>query len=333
MVYICKNNMEVKECLKLLYSQLPFDKAVEADIFYEFISKKFEAFVNTLNQIDVESLEKILKSEFSVEHFVGSCTKLRFIHCMEKICKDWLNILALCYKGNLMEANIALKNVLHSRCYSKYLVENYIEHFSFNLERRDYYRMRDEKVRDKEGNEIKVENCWHVPYDKRMSAPIGRYNLWGYPCLYLGDCKETCNAELAELKEDERRWVGTFNMKKSILLYDLRIPTPEIIEKAEKYDLFRMLLTYPVIALCSSQSNGKGFNEEYFIPQLLFHQILIAGNKETSHKGIVYSSTKNKGGYNIVLPALYDELEPPKSEYSEILKDMLEQQRVEIYKN
>lgn len=326
--------MEVREYLKLLYSQLPFDKVVEAenDIFYEFINKKIEGFVNTINQIDAESLQEILKSEFQVEHFVGSCTKLRFMNCMKKICKDWLCILTLCYKGNLMDANILMKKVLHSRCYSKYLVENYIEYFSFNLERREYYRMRDNKIKDEEGNEIKVENCWHVPYDKRTFASIGRYNLWGYPCLYLGNCKETCDAELGELKEDERRWVGTFSLKKSILLYDLRIPTSGMIEKAEKYDLFRMLLTYPIIALCSSRSNGKGFNEEYFIPQLLFHQILIAGNKETSHKGIIYSSTQNEGGYNIVLPALYDGIQPLTSGYSKVLLDMLEQQSVEIYR-
>lgn len=69
------------------------------------------------------------------------------------------------------------------------------------------------------------------------------------------------------------------------------------------------------------------------MPQLLFHQILMAGNKETSHKGIVYSSTKHKGGYNIVLPALYAGKEPPASGYSKMLLEMFEQQAPVIYKN
>lgn len=329
--------MEVKEYLKRLYSQLPLNNNKGVDgkeiTFYEFIKEKFASFIDSINQINSDSLQEILKSDSAIEHFVGTYTKLRFINCMKKICKHSLEILALCYKGNLKDANKTLESMLYSRCYSKYLVENYIEHFSFSLEKeRVCYRMRDENKYDNENNEIKVDNCWHIPYNQRMSTSIGRYNLWGYPCLYLGDSKETCNAELGRLYKDNR-WVGVFNLKKDVLLYDLRIPSEKIINEADGYDLFRMLLIYPLIAISTAKSRTKGFNEEYFIPQLLFHQILIAGNKNTSHKGIVYSSTKRHGGYNIVLPALYVGKEPPASGYSKMLLDIFEHQAPFIYKS
>lgn len=327
--------MEVKECIKSLYAQLPLENGTNVGdgLFYEFINKKLEAFIDTVTQIDTDSLQKILKSDNAIAHFVEPYTKLRFIHCMKKVCKDFLQILALCYKGNLTDADRSLKRLLRSRCYSKYLVEDYIEHLSFSLEKgKEYYRMRDENKCDAKGNELIVDNCWHVPYEKRAFAFSGRYNLLGYPCLYLGDSKETCEAELGPL-DKTRRWVGVFGLKKDVLLYDLRIPSEEMIDGADEYDWFRMLLKYPLIAACTAKSRRKGFNEEYFMPQLLFHQILMAGNKETSHKGIVYSSTKHKGGYNIVLPALYAGKEPPASGYSKMLLEMFEQQAPVIYKN
>lgn len=327
--------MEVKECIKSLYSQLPLenDTDVGDGIFYEFINKRFEALIGSVNQIDVDSLQGILKSDNAIAHFVEPYTKLRFINCMKKICKDFLQILALCYKGNLTDADRALKKLLRSRCYGKYLVEDYIELLSFCLEKgKEYYRMRDEDKCDAEGNELIVDNCWHVPYEKRAFAFSGRYNLLGYPCLYLGDSEGTCEAELGQLEKD-RRWVGVFGLRKDILLYDLRIPSEETIDRADGYDLFRMLQVYPLVASCTVKSRRKGFNEEYFIPQLLFHRILMAGNKATSHKGIAYSSTKHKGGYNIVLPALYPGKEPPANGYSKMLLEMFEPQVPKIYKS
>ncbi len=327
--------MKVKECIKRLYSQLPLenDADVEESIFYKFISENFRTFIDAVTQIDPDSLQEILRSDNEIEYFVEPYTRLRFIHCIEKICQDLLQILALCYKGNLTDADKSLKKLLRSRCYGRYLGENYIELFSFSLEKeKEYYRMRDENKYDAKGRELVVDNCWHLPYQKRASAFFGRYNLPGFPCLYLGDSKETCEAELGRLDKD-RRWVGVFRLKKTILLYDLRIPSERTIDGANGYDLFRMLLTYPFIAICTAKSRVNGFNEEYFIPQLLFHQVLMAGNKETSHKGIVYSSTKHKGGYNIVLPALYTDKEPLVSGYSKILLEMFEQQIPVIYKN
>lgn len=129
--------MEVKECIKLLYAQLPLENGTNVGdgLFYEFINKKLEAFIDTVTQIDTDSLQEILKSDNAIAHFVEPYSKLRFIHCMKKVCKDFLQILALCYKGKLTDADRTLKRLLRSRCYSKYLVEDYIEHFSFCLEK------------------------------------------------------------------------------------------------------------------------------------------------------------------------------------------------------
>ena len=72
--------MEVKECIKSLYAQLPLENGTNVGdgLFYEFINKKLEAFIDTVTQIDTDSLQKILKSDNAIAHFVEPYTCLLY---------------------------------------------------------------------------------------------------------------------------------------------------------------------------------------------------------------------------------------------------------------
>ena len=331
--------MLVKDFVKRWYSQLPLDKEdvdKKHETYYQFMHYVYKQFITSLGtDVDEEDLVKCLDpGTSSLEHFRAPYTKIRFVHCLEKICKQNLQILALCYKGNLPAACKALEKELFSAYLGKYLGEHYINNIRFEIERDTmFFRMRDERIYDDKGHENVVDNCWHVPFDKRHCAATCRFSLLGYPCLYLGDNKNTSDAEIGPLEAGKRRWVAPFEFKQPVLLYDLRIPSEEDIDNKDSFGLFQLLLNYPLIAICSAKSHRKGFNEEYYFPQLFFHFLLSPGDdRALSYKGIAYSSTKWAGGYNIVLPAFYTGGIPPEESYSQVLKDLLKTDKPEIYK-
>lgn len=321
--------VHIREFLINKYSKLPL-KNTTNDTYYSFAKLHLKHFVKSISDIDDDSLKEI-KEDCNIPNLLGNPSKLRFTNLLNRIVDDFLKVLALCYKGNFADASKLLNKILYTQIYGIYLNEHYVEYLSFNFERDMntlYYRMRDIKSTDNS-----PDNCWHVPYNSRQYAYTGRFSLLGFPCLYIANCKETCNAELGNLQKGYRRWVASFRMKKMFSLYDLRIPNRENIELATPYNLFSKLINYPLIFLCSTQSINQGYNEEYYIPQLLLHLLFGPQKGEHSYKGIVYSSVKNlDNGYNIVLPALYNEKEPPSKGYSPILLELFEQQEPEIYK-
>ena len=322
--------MAIIDFLTNSYSKLPLENTYGN--FYYLIEQEFKEFLSALKNLDSVSIEETLKPYKRIEHFKAPYTKQRLINLLKKICNDLLNVLALCYKGDLFSANMGLRKFL-TNTWKIYLVEYYRNNLSFDLEEinKTFYRMRDENEYDQNGSPVVVSDCNHVPFEKRMYAATGRYNLYGYPCLYLGDSKETCDAEIGRLEKDIR-YVWEFIPKKSIPLYDLRIPSVKEINKEDGYGLFKMLLAYPLIALCSTKDKHKGFNEKYFIPQLLFHHILMGQNNAFSHKGIAYSSTKHRGGYNIVIPAFYSSSQPQMIGHSAAIKELFEEKHPKKYK-
>ena len=332
---MAKNSISVKECLLDLYSRFPLEYEAKAEVphtFYGFMENIFEDFIRVLEIVDREDLEYTLKSENIVEHFCKPCSQERFINCMKKVCEDFLNVLSLCYRGNVLKTHQLLRSILYTNKYGSYLVEPYINYLEFDIgkENKIFYRMRDLSVKDSQ-----VPNCWHVPYELRSKVFAGRYSLFGYPCLYLADSKGTCDAELGVLDKDMRRWVGEFELKDAGLLYDLRVPTAQKIQSiAAPFDLFKCLIRYPMLAICSSKSELKSneFHEEYYIPQLLLHNLLIPYKGETSQTAIAYSSMKHKGGYNLVFPAMYKSQVPPSSGFSPILQELFLSREPIIYR-
>ena len=321
--------MTITEYLASKYFELPLKN--NDGNFYYFIKNILESFIEGLNNVENNSVEEMLKPHKNDEHFKATYTKPRLINFLQKLHTKFLNILALCYKGDLYSAHKELDKLLNNQ-WSRYLIESYQNYLGFDIGRQGkiFYRMRDENKHDKNGNNIIIDNCFHVPFDKRQFAYTGRYNMLGYPCLYLGDSKETCDNELGELNKDTR-WVGEFTPKQQLNLYDLRIPSEEIIKEANNYDLFRMVLAYPLIALCTTEAETKGYNEEYLFPQLLFQSLLIKRDA-VGLIGILYSSTKKRGDYNIVIPALYSEKHPQQIGYSKIVLDLFDTNNPKIYK-
>lgn len=321
--------MTIIEYLTKRYSELPL-KNNDAN-FYYFITEVIESFIEELNSVENDSVEEILRPLENNEHFKATYTKHRLINFLKKLHKKLLYILSLCYKGDLYSALKELNRLLNNQ-WSRYLIESYQNYLDLKIEQQGdtFYRMRDENKHDDNGNNNIINNCFHVPFEKRQYAYTGRYNMLGYPCLYLGDSKETCDKELGELSKDIR-WVGEFTPKQQLNLYNLCIPSESEIKEANNYELFKMVLAYPLIALCTTKAKATGYNEEYLFPQLLFQSLLIKRDAE-GLIGIQYSSTKKQGGYNIVIPALYNEKHPQQIGYSKILLDLFDTKIPEIYK-
>ena len=321
--------MEVKSFLKEAYSQLPLKNHSEEN-FYIFLKHTLEEYTNSLSKIDKKDISEVL-SDVGFSFFKSTYTLQRLINLIKHINKDILEVLALRYKGDVLNSIFLLYKILFNQKYSRYLEQEYSGYFRFDKTERPFYRMRDAKVLKEDKTENIVENCWHVPYNNRAYAYSGRYSMPSFPALYLGNTKQTCVAELGQLKKGYRRWVSRFDCKSSIWLFDLRVHSAEDIDGSSLYEQLCYLITYPVIAACTAERSSKNSDEEYFFSQLLFHLLLLTRNVEKYHQGIIYSSTKIKGGENIVIPATYEETEPPKDGYSEKLKNIFEVSTPEIY--
>ena len=323
--------MGTKDFLIDIYSAYPLKGRKTEETFYNYIKTVLERFLVGLKDIEENELIQIVNDGFRIGHFRASYTKQRFINLMNKVCDDFLKMLQLCYKGDFYNAHNLLEKVLNKQRYGLYLEEHYRNYFSFKDPNQEYFRMRDEDEYEEDGTPKIVDNCWHVPYDKRHVAYTGRFSLLGYPCLYLASSKETCNAELGELKKGRVRWVSSFIYKGHSFVYDFRLPVVDDIKCASYYDQFTMFLQYPLLAMCYCVKQVNGFNEEYFIPQLLFHHIFVANNNGLQFDGLAYTSTRGVNGFNIAFPAKYDGLISPSSGYSEYLTHILEATKPEIY--
>lgn len=296
----------VKNTLITLYSEImesyetkenEFSRMRASMSFYDFIEKKLSTFEMLCNNIDFEDLKKILEDEF-----LGSCTKQRFINAIKKINKRCLSIMQYLYEGDFASAIKRMNNLMVGNYFSKYFNDIYANYIQVTIEKPTLYRMRDISQKDKD-----PDNCWHIPFNKRCDASIQRYNMSGYPCLYLADSKKTATKELRDLKEGKNRWVSEFRLSKgSIIINDLTIPSQNDINIEPQHQQLQYLLTYPLRLLCSIKVNEScNFPEEYIFPQFFFHwKYLMKGY--ICGDGFVYSSTKNPGGKNYVFPTEYD---------------------------
>lgn len=322
--------MNVKSFLKETYLKLPLINLTENN-FYIFLKQNLEDYLTSLAKIEDKDFSQLISSE-EVSSFKSTYTLRRLKNLIKKINKDILKVLSLCYKGDILNANTLLYKILMNQRYNHYLNQEYINFFKFDIKGIEvFYRMRDVKTLSDDKQENIVDNCWHVPYNNRSYAYSGRYSFPRFPSLYLGNTIETCNAELGELKRNYSRWVCKFAFKKPIVLFDLRIHTANEIDDSTAYDQLCYLITYPVIVACTTMRKSKTSDDEYFISQFLLHLLLISKINQSSHKGIIYSSTKIQGGENIVIPATYKGEEPPQNGYSEDLMELCETDKPQIY--
>lgn len=158
-----------------------------------------------------------------------------------------------------------------------------------------------------------------IQFKKKIDS--NRFGLQGLPCLYLADSKKTAEMEIRPLEEGKTRWISEFVPLKLIPVLDLRFYGINIPSNLGFYDAFKLLITFPMRLLCSIKVKNEkdNFHEEYYFPQLLSHLILVYLKEHTNDrlyhgaKGIMFDSTQNIKGFNIIIPASYRDKKPPKS--------------------
>ena len=288
-----------------------------------------------------DEISNIADDEFHINpddvYFNGMFTKNRLSNLVNRIIEAHLKILQYCYKGDLFSASKLLYQLLlcQNSKLKQYLVEPYINYLDSKVFTKEiFYRMRDED-KDK-----LVDNCSHVPYNLRGSIDSNRFSLQGLPCLYLANTKETANKELRSMEEGKQRWVSEFAPTRDFALTDLRFKQVELQPNMSIYDAFKLLITFPIRLLCSMKVKDEKarFHEEYYFPQLLSHLILVYLKEHPNEKlycgteGIMFDSTQNRTGYNIILPASYSGLLPPKEGQSKIIRTLLSEQNVTRYR-
>ena len=327
------NTLKTSQAIKQIYSSKILEEwdTYERPLYY-FIEKALDNYL--------EVVKKIKRDDFSISSdelfFNGSYTKGRFQNLISRIADSIKQILLSCYKGDIVFANKLLYNLLLGRCSKtkQYLVEPYVNHFDFEvLKDKIFYRMRDDNI----GNEVK--DCSYVPFDLRYKIDSNRFSLQGLPCLYLADSKDTASKEIRPLEEGKCRWVSEFVPKETITLIDLRFRNVLSMGFIDAYNSFKLLITYPLRLLCSlkvKQEEGN-FHEEYYFPQLLSHLILIYLKEHSNDnlyigaEGILFDSTQNDGGYNIIIPALYDKKKPPISGHCSKIEKLFKESNLKVY--
>lgn len=291
--------------------------------FFSFAQERLNQFVQQTSQIDEDELKAKLNENGIF--FKPPYTKKRFENLIQLINKLSLEILHLCYQGAIFSAGDLLYKLLGGNTkLGRYLAGPYFNCFKYEIKKEAvYYRMRDD--------DENVTDCWHVPFHCRRLASTGRYSIAGFPSLYLADSLITASKELGKLQK-KHRWYSEFTLKdgKKLFLLDLSTPTKHEIAEMNDFQKIAFILTYPMRLLCSvkTKQSGNPNNEEYFIPQLISHALLM--EKKLS-EGILYTSTKNKGSRCIVMPAINIGREIVGRGHSEYLKSLWNTTAPQIY--
>lgn len=302
--------------------------------FYYYIEEKLSRYEQIIKDISLRNFD--VRSEDI--YFRGTFTKKRLQGLTRRLVEAYIKILQSCYKGDIYYSSKLLYQLLlnSNPKIRQYLEEPYINYFDFSFDMADrvFYRMRDEEIGKS------VDCCSHVPFNLRTKIGSNRFSLQGLPCMYLADSKETADSEIGPLEKNKCRWGSEFVPMKEIPTMDLRFRNILNTNITDMYNVFKLLITYPLRLLCSLEVRNKNdsFHEEYYFPQLLSHLVLIYLKEHPNEKlfhgsiGITFDSTKNKGGYNLIIPARYNEHIPPKSGYSEMIGSLFEERNVTIYK-
>jgi hypothetical protein len=287
--------------------------------FYSFVKEEFELYLSKLNSLSKEDFERFLES---ANEMCGNASTRRFINLISDIQKHCLLILQSAYKGDYYLATKGLENLLTIQKTTKYrLKDMLVNYFVLGREcKKTFYRCVDfEKVKT-------PDDCWHVPYNLRQYASRGRFNQTGTICMYISDSLECANSELGAVNEQKFRWVGEFRPKQTLYLYNFVVPSKSDIEKMSLYDQFSFLLIFPFYILCLTKCKypSKSFCEEYIFSQLFFQMLFLQSNDKCPRfDGIMYTSMHISNAINIVIPAKYEEKEPPMAGHSKYVTSLL----------
>lgn len=314
--------MGIKELVNKLSNDLPAN--YEGISFYYFARNKLEEYVSLLSATDKTKFDDFLEDAGDLCLY-GNKTQRRFINLIKVINLRCLKILQLAYKGDAYNATSALIELMTNPKATKgYLGDWYLNYLSFAPDDGQiYYRCLSFD------SKIKPKNCNHLPYNLRYLASPNRFNQVGFPCLYVASSLDLAEKE-SNCNKLDKVYVGKFKSKKKLYYLNFCIPTREKIEELTEYDIFAFLVTYPLLLLSLVTTNNKEnmkFHEEYLFSQLLFHLLFTTKHDNVSWDGIRYTSTLDRNGYNIVMPASYKQQEPP---IDDTISDFIDERFVQI---
>jgi hypothetical protein len=314
--------MGIKELVYTLSDGLPTNHKGIA--FYVFAKNKLDEYVSALLSVDKNEFEAMLGI---ANELCGKQTQCRFVNLIKVINQECLMILQLAYKGDAYNATSHLLGLMTKRKYTKsYLSDRYLNYLRFISDIGCvYYR-----CLVVENNEI-PQNCNHLPYSLRHFAGSSRFNQTGFPCLYIASSLNVAEKE-SNCKNEQNVYVGEFKAKRKLFYLNFCVPSKEEIEEMTEYEVFAFLVTYPLLLLCLVTTDDKRvkFHEEYLFPQLFFHLLYTTKCDDVIYwGGIRYTSTLDKTGFNIVVPASYKQQEPPTDNtISDFIEERFEQTRL-----
>lgn len=319
--------MDIKELVNILSNNLPAN--YEGISFYDFAKNKLEEYVTLLSATDKNEFDNLLEATGDLG-LNKNKTQRRFVNLIKVINQTCLKILQLAYKGDMYNAISTLSKLMTvSKATKGYLADRYLSYLKFAADDgRIYYRCL------KLDSKIEPKNCNHLPYNLRYLASPNRFNQIGFPCLYVASsldiAEKESNCKESNCKESKHVYVGEFKSKKNLYYLNFCIPTKEEREKMTAYDTFEYLVTYPLLLLSLITKSNKdctGFCEEYLFSQLFFHLLFTTKRDDIVYwDGIRYTSTLDRNGYNIVVPASYKQQEPPSGDtISDFIEERFEQ--------
>lgn len=316
--------MDIKELVNILSNNLPAN--YEGVSFYDFAKNKLEEYVTLLSATDKNEFDNLLEATGDLG-LNKNKTQRRFVNLIKVINQTCLKILQLAYKGDMYNAISTLSKLMTvSKATKGYLADRYLSYLKFAVDDgRIYYRCL------KLNSNIEPKNCNHLPYNLRRQARPNRFNQIGFPCLYVASSLDIAEKE-SNCKVSDHVYFGEFKSKKNLYYLNFCIPTKEKREQMTAYDTFEYLVTYPLLLLSLITKSNKdctGFCEEYLFSQLFFHLLFTTKRDDIVYwDGIRYTSTLDRNGYNIVVPASYKQQEPPTGDtISDFIEERFEQIR------
>lgn len=135
--------------------------------------------------------------------------------------------------------------------------------------------------------EMKREDMFHIPLNKRGLIKTQRYSTPGYPCLYLGESIYGCWEEMHRPPMANCA-VSLFQNTGELKFIDLRFPSHD----DWKNPIYQKLL--PLIIACTITVGhpSDSFKPEYILPQLIVEWVIKQRTKQQTLHGVVYTSSR-----------------------------------------
>ena len=287
--------------------RLPLNRG-DKDI-YTFLSDHFTGFKKELNAL----LDQEIKNNTLENQIYDELRKRK--EAVYSFSTAILDALSANQNGNILEAHQIFENKMNK-------IQNLIAvvNMKDSHPKSRYFRIRQDKGSSR-------KELFHIPFNEVEKVKACRYNITGFPCLYLAGSPSCSHTGLSlawlESNSPSKFFWSEFELVddlQNIKLIDLTASPfssadrpgrlyRRIIEKDPyvKQDIIKFISTYPLIAACSLavKDKDKPFSPEYVIPQML---LLWVHHNKSKYGGIKYFScsrykeAQKYNAFNVVMP-------------------------------